>query len=239
MDVRLESDALLALWERGLATPAAERADALLDACGVAPPRTLGERNARLLGLHAQLFGPVLALRSHCPECASAAEFEIDCDALAREIAVTDASSPHRLVVGDHRLEFRLPSPADLAAAADCTTPEAFGLRVVERCVVACTVDERSVAVREIDSDVLDSLSARMEALDPGAVVAFAVACPNCDASWNARCDVADALWQKVETAAERVLLEIDTLARAYGWTEPDVLRLTPMRRAAYLQLSA
>jgi hypothetical protein len=45
-------------------------------------------------------------------------------------------------------------------------------------------------------------------------------------------------LWQKVQLAAERLLLDIDTLARAYGWTESDVLRLSPVRRAAYVQMT-
>ena len=45
-------------------------------------------------------------------------------------------------------------------------------------------------------------------------------------------------LWQKVRAGAERVLLDIDMLARSYGWTEREVLRLSPLRRAAYLQMA-
>ena len=36
---------------------------------------------------------------------------------------------------------------------------------------------------------------------------------------------------------AERTLADVDTLARAYGWTEAEVMELSPTRRAAYLQL--
>jgi hypothetical protein len=32
-------------------------------------------------------------------------------------------------------------------------------------------------------------------------------------------------------------LLDVDALARAYGWSEPQVLALSATRRAAYLQL--
>jgi hypothetical protein len=32
-------------------------------------------------------------------------------------------------------------------------------------------------------------------------------------------------------------LHEVDLLARAYGWTEPEVLALSEARRAAYLRL--
>jgi hypothetical protein len=86
---------------------------------------------------------------------------------------------------------------------------------------------------------VLDALSRHMETLDPGASVSFALDCPQCATHWQAPLDVGEMLWQKVRAAAERVLLDIDMLARAYGWTEREVLRLSPLRRAAYLQMVA
>jgi hypothetical protein len=91
--------------------------------------------------------------------------------------------------------------------------------------------------VRELPAQVLDALSQHMESLDPGATVSFALECPQCGVLWQAPLDVGDMVWQKVRAAAERVLLEIDALARAYGWTEREVLRLSPVRRAAYLQM--
>ena len=84
---------------------------------------------------------------------------------------------------------------------------------------------------------VLDALSQRMETLDPGASVSFALECPQCATHWQVPLDLAEVVWQKVRAAAEHVLLEIDLLARAYGWTEREVLRLNPLRRAAYLQM--
>ena len=84
---------------------------------------------------------------------------------------------------------------------------------------------------------VLDALSRHMEALDPGAGVSFALVCPQCGTCWDAQLDVGELVWQKLRAAAERLLLDVDALARAYGWTEPEVLRLSPVRRAAYLQM--
>jgi hypothetical protein len=45
-------------------------------------------------------------------------------------------------------------------------------------------------------------------------------------------------LWVELQRAAERTFVEIDALARAYGWAEKDVLGMSAMRRAAYLQLA-
>jgi hypothetical protein len=53
----------------------------------------------------------------------------------------------------------------------------------------------------------------------------------------RATLDPAEFLWAAAEAQARRLLLEVDALARAYGWREPDVLALPPARRRAYLEL--
>ena len=68
-------------------------------------------------------------------------------------------------------------------------------------------------------------------------MVSFALECPDCGHRWPAPVDVAEALWMEVQRAAERLLAEIDALARAYGWSEEEIVSLSPVRRAAYLQL--
>jgi len=46
------------------------------------------------------------------------------------------------------------------------------------------------------------------------------------------------AIMEFANDLAEGKLLPADMLARAYGWTEQEVMHLSPTRRAAYLQLS-
>ncbi|MBI3529345.1 MAG: hypothetical protein HY067_15425 [Betaproteobacteria bacterium] len=231
---------MLALWERALGQGASAREDALLGALpdAAAAPRTLGERNARLLALHAHLFGSELALLSHCPTCGNAAQFSVDCEALAAQTPATHAASPpHRLDTQGHSIEFRLPGSADIAAASSAPNDDEFASELLARCVLACTRDGASVPLRDLPATVLDALSQRMELLDPAASVSFELECPQCAEHWDARFDVGQLVFQKLQAAAERVLLDVDVLARAYGWTEPEVLCLSPARRAAYLQL--
>ena len=229
--------ALLALWECGIVTPPASRGEALVEAAWPAAPiRSLGERNARLLALHARLFGRDVDLISRCPACGTVAQFTGDCEQLAEGLRPSVELPPsHRLESCAHAIEFRLPSSGDVAiASADI---ERFPEILLDRCILECTRDGAPVPPRELPVPVLDALSRRMEALDPGASVSFAVSCPQCRAAWTAPLDVAEMLWRTMQAAAERLLLDIDTLARAYGWTEAEVLRLSPLRRAAYLQL--
>jgi hypothetical protein len=239
----LDADSLLALWERALGQPAGSRDDVLLRAMAQSaePPRALSERNARFIEIHASLFGRDLALVSHCPACGAIAEFTGDCAVLTRrlaeEMSTPEEGSSHHLESHGHLVEFRLPDAADVKAASTEDADDDFVWRLLDRCVVKCTRDGADVSVRELPGLVLEALSGRMEMLAPGASVSFAVTCPHCDARWNAPLDAAQLVWQKVQAAAERLLFEIDALARAYGWTELDVLRLSPLRRAAYLQM--
>lgn len=242
MGAELDGDALLRLWERALGQPPEARDEALLQGVSehVLPVQTLGERNARLIDIHTRVFGRELALLSHCAQCGTVAQFSADGELLVAQIpAPPDACTSHRLQVDGHVIEFRLPSRSDIAAASSTPSEDDFVLHLLERCVLACTRDDASVPVSTLPGAVLDALSQRMEALDPAASVSFAVECPQCDAQWDARLDVGQLVWQKVQTAAESLLLDIDALARAYGWTEREILRLSPTRRAAYLQMAA
>jgi hypothetical protein len=235
----VDAEALLTLWEAALEQPAAARGDALLAAAApaAASPRTLGERNARLLVLHERLFGPEIELLSHCPACGVATELAAECGALMAAMPDASTATLATLESDGYRVELRSPTSADVAAAASAHDAEEFALRVLDRCVLSCARDGSAWPVRELPAVVLDGISRRLELLDPGASVSFTVACPQCDARWNAPLDVGDLVWRKVQQVAERVLLDVDALAREYGWTEVEVLRMSATRRAAYLQL--
>lgn len=240
MRAGLDTEALLTLWECALGQPAGARDDALLRASfeDAEPPRTLGERNARLMELHARLFGREIELLSHCPACGAVAQFAADCESLtAQMLSRLDNTAPHRLEAQGHVIEFRLPGSADIAIASGEEGDEDFAQLLLDRCVLACTREGNNVPVRQLPAPVLDALSQHMETLDPGASVSFALDCPQCATRWQAPLDVGEMVWQKVRAAAERLLLDVDVLARAYGWTEREVLRLNPLRRAAYLQM--
>jgi len=241
MRAGLDAEALLTLWECAFGQPASTRDDALLRVSfeGVGP-WTLGERNAKLVELHARLFGREAELLSHCPACGTVAQFSGDCEALATQMwPRLDNAPPHRLEAQGHVIEFRLPDGADIAIASGEEGDEDFPQLLLDRCVFACTREGNKVPVRQLPASVLDALSQHMETLDPGASVSFALDCPQCATRWQAPLDIGEMVWQKVRAAAERVLLDIDVLARAYGWTEREVLRLSPLRRAAYLQMVA
>lgn len=225
---------LLDLWERIVAQPTLVRSDALRAAVGE-PTANLGANNAALIALRARLFGPRWALRAGCPACGENCEFTVDARALAEQLSaqLPDPEQTYQLTLPEGSVTFRLPSAEDLRDCAHCPDSDAAALAVLERCLI-------DAPLAALPEPARVSISERMQELDSAALVSFAVCCPSaaCAHCWDAALDVGSTVCSEVTAAAERVFLEVDILARAYGWSEAEVLALSPTRRAAYLQLN-
>ena len=83
----------------------------------------------------------------------------------------------------------------------------------------------------------LEEGARRLELADPQAHIEMAMRCPECALDWTAPFDVVSFLWQELDTWAARTLREVHVLASAYGWSEHDILEISPMRRRRYLEL--
>jgi hypothetical protein len=222
---------ILALWERGVGLTRWAREDSLLGALGAAPAE-LGARNAALLRLRGTLFDRRWLLCSRCPACTADCEFVVDCMALADQLsAIAPTPSTARVSHAGRSIALRAPTVNDLREIAVLPDAQSAARALLTRCV------SDGEALDELDDEAVADLSTHFEGLDPGALVSFALNCPSCGHDWSATIDVGNALWCELQRAAERALIEVDALARAYGWTEHEVLSLSPVRRAAYLQL--
>ncbi|MFF1676937.1 hypothetical protein ACFVYG_12980 [Streptomyces sp. NPDC058256] len=77
------------------------------------------------------------------------------------------------------------------------------------------------------------------EAADPAADVTLNINCPECGTATRAELDIASYLWTELDAWARDLLLDVHLLATAYGWSEPEILALSPLRRRYYLELCA
>ena len=105
-----------------------------------------------------------------------------------------------------------------------------------------CLVEPHEFAPQELDeffsAERLAQLGQRLTELHPQAETRLDFTCPECGKAWSDPADVADFLWTELSAKARQLLLEVDALARAYGWNEAEVLALSPARRTAYLRLA-
>jgi hypothetical protein len=231
--------ALLAVWERGRRERPGSRALTLLLAApesvrARAGSLTVGGRDAALLDVRERLFGREFAAVSSCPSCGEDIELAFAAREVRRETASVDRSMLH--VAGVH-VQFRLPTGDDVAAieaAPDVATARA-GL--VARCFAHAVQDHVPIAIDQLPAPIVDAVIARMAELDPQADVALDVACPWCGYSWLEPFDIVSFLWSELAAWARRLLNDVHVIASAYGWSEHDILALTPARRSAYLEM--
>ncbi|MGP4047387.1 T4 family baseplate hub assembly chaperone [Streptomyces sp. 2A115] len=236
---------LLDTWETGLAQAPSARALLLH---GVARPDTggeklstlpVGEREADLFALRRALFGERMQVRLACGTCGEDMEFDLDAGEFARSLG-TPADSVVRVAEGGWEVEFRVPGVADLTAAA--RHPDARRA-LLARCVVSVVRDGEAVPADGLSDALPEAVQRRLaeaaQAADPGADVTLNVSCPECGAATRAELDIASYLWTELDAWARDVLLDVHLLATAYGWSEPEILALSPLRRRYYLELCA
>ena len=90
--------------------------------------------------------------------------------------------------------------------------------------------------MEDLPPEVVRALSEAMAARDPQAEVRLRLVCPACGSDRIALLDVVTFLWTGIRTRAERLMREVSDLARAYGWSETDILSMSPARRRFYLE---
>ena len=231
---------LLSAWERTLAVARPWREIALLAAASGEPAERLarlpvGERDRRLLDLREHAFGNRLDCETACPACGARLELELTAAEIrppSRDVQPSDLRMTDESTV----VTFRLPDSADVAASrGSIRDPEEL---LLSRCVVEATHEGAPVDGAALPIAVRESLAARMAELDPLAELLLQLTCPECAHSWQADFDPAAFLLAEVDAWAARVLGEVDRLARAYGWSEAEILALSPLRRRRYLELA-
>ena len=231
----LAPGSLLELWERALALTPVERAVALAAAAAPAAEEAdvarlpLGRRDARLLRLRADWAGPGLESTAGCPACGEQVELAPDADVILG--AETSAKVPEPVESGGCVVTWRLPDSSDMLAAAAAADAVAAERTLLERCVSMSPSDE------PLSPECRAAVAAAMAAADPVADVLVDLTCPACDESFTAELDVAGTVWSELNVRAGELLREVDVLARAYGWTEAEVLSLGQGRRDAYLAI--
>ncbi|GHA89773.1 MULTISPECIES: hypothetical protein [Streptomyces] len=236
-------DELLAAWETGLPLGAAERSLLLHRAArpGAGTDELLsvpvGEREADLFALRRSLFGERMQVRIECGACGEAMEFDLDAGALSTR----PADRLLRVTDDDWVVDFRLPTVADLAAAGAAASSAGARRQLVNGCTVRALRGGEPVPAERLDTllpERVERLIAEKAAeADPTAEVTLNVACPECGGATRAELDITSYLWTELDNWARDVLLDVHLLATAYGWSEPHILALSPLRRRYYLEL--
>jgi hypothetical protein len=107
--------------------------------------------------------------------------------------------------------------------------------RLLSRCVLKARRADRPCDFDDIPNEALQALGDQLASLDPLADLRMELRCPACDHAWVVVFDIAGFLCQEIDHWAGRMLRTVSELAGAFGWSERDILRISPLRRQLYL----
>lgn len=227
--IRADLGLLLSAWSES-AAGAHRQIGTLLTALvrgAVLERDTLGQRNRRMLQLHAALFDRAIEARVACPVCKTHNEFAIP----RGEMLAAPMADPNAIVeitVRGAPARFRQPRLADIAAAANDNDPRAVLIGL-------CSLD----GLTGLSDDEAEALAARYEALDPLANIIIDTPCVQCGTAIAATVELADFVAHDIARLVDALLRDVDTIAGAYGWSEANILALPPRRRARYVGMIA
>ena len=234
---------LLNFWERSMDHTMIRRAvDSLCCASPGANEQEIaglciGERDARLLLLREWLFGQRLQNMAQCPFCSERIEWEMDIQDI--QLQVPNFGIPpenYLLEAEEYSILFRLPNGNDLEAAMDAkkrTKPE----NLLTRLILDCKFKNEPCKMNDLPGKILEILDQRIEEMNPQADIRMGLRCANCEHQWEVQFDIVSYLWIEINGWARHILQDIGTLARAYGWSEQNILNMSAARRQIYLDM--
>jgi uncharacterized protein (UPF0212 family) len=229
----LDAERIIALSERGAHLPPARRAALLLAAAFPDAPESallglaVGTRDRLLMQLRARMFGDSVTAHQSCGGCGE----ELELDFTAGEVGLAarreDEQLPEapvaRLSYRRRRFEVRAVCVADMIAAE-----AADGVEAALELLAVRTAPEAPPAARA-------RVAQALETLDPVADIQLEIPCPNCGSTQDLRLDPGTFVWEELAAQAPRILRDVADLARAYHWSERDILAMPASRRAFYL----
>lgn len=235
---------LLRAWERAGPVPPAARGAVLAWEAGLtsdleaALDMPVDGLTGLVASLYTDYFGPAADAVLDCRSCGATLDVAVPVSVASTDRGGAPAACELVLPSG-RRVKVRAPTTRDLLAVRE---EDDVAASLLARCVTevggAGPDDDRPRdGVTCADAADTAAVDATLEDLAGAAAVVVRTSCPECGTSVTAPVDVALFLWDQVAREAPAVLADITDLAATFGWSEAEILALTPARRASYLGL--
>jgi hypothetical protein len=198
---------------------------------------TVGDRERLLLAVSARLLGAEADLLTSCPGCGNLAEVPVR---FADLISIEPMTPPDRIELaspaGGWIARCRPITGADLEKAARS------GAHGVRDLLVGCLLDLSDPAGQlrspdSLPSECVADLADALAALDPAAECSAEIECPFCAGKIEALVD-GFTVMRTAFGGPQRLYEDVYHMARAYHWSEADILALPLRRRRHYLAIA-
>lgn len=237
----LSASELIDVWEWGINQPPLEQIFRLLafaldiDDIRQISELSVGERDNYLFLLRRNLFGKQLNCSMNCPECGEIIEWVSNIDEFCSLDYSKQINRELSLKHKNLKLKFRLPTSDDIIQAGLNGTNADFSRNLIMLCTTEATKNSRTVKNEGLPAKILAKIEEQMEEADPIANIQLSLTCPNCGHTWDEIFDILSFFMKEVDSWVKRLLQDVSVLALNYGWSEKDILELSPLRRQFYL----
>lgn len=197
---------------------------------------SIGERDTRLFRLREWLFGSDLLNMAECPQCHEKLEWIMSVSELPLKLSEQkERMLRYTLEVSPYTIQFRLPNSYDLMTALSDTAYQADPRKLFFDCILDAKNGNVQCQPQELPDDVLDQLDQRLAEEDPCSDISMLLRCSGCGHGWELPFDIVSYLWTEIDNWARHMLQEVAILASAFGWSEAEILTMSPQRRRVYL----
>jgi len=198
----------------------------------------IGERDARLLLFRELMFGRQMRNMAACPECSEKNEWETDTRDLLVQLPEA-STSPGKYIIKEkgYAISYRLPDSTDISKVIDEDKNTGSAGRLLTKLVLDCKFKNKPCEIQDIPVEILDELDREIEKKNQQADIRMIVQCVNCNHEWEVQFDIVSYLWSEIDDWARHILQDISVLAYTYGWSEKDILNMSPARRQIYLDM--
>jgi hypothetical protein len=173
---------------------------------------------------------------AECPACSEPLEYSLVAADL-RGPCNAPCENELMLDVQGFNLHLRLPNSDDLERASRFNDLSAARRFLLEGCIAEASRAGSAIATSAVPDSLSEEIEACIAQADPQTEILIRLCCSACQHSWQVLFDIERFLWVKFSALAKRLLREVHTLARAYGWSEAGILSLSASRRQAYLEM--
>ncbi|MBE9199616.1 MULTISPECIES: phage baseplate protein [unclassified Nodularia (in: cyanobacteria)] len=240
----LSAQNMLQIWETGQNQHPIDRAMTMLSfaypekSVDELASLSIGQRDTSLLTLREITLGDKMESYAECPQCAERLEFTVNVADIRLTEPIPAINQEYLLTSGNLQLRFRLPNSKDLAAVVGYQDVNKARYLIGQRCVLEVNRDGVALDDKELSPDLMTLLAQQMAECDPQAEILLNLTCPACNHHWQILFDIVAFFWSEISVQAKRLLREVHTLARFYGWREADILAMSAVRRQFYLDLA-
>ena len=198
---------------------------------------SIGKRDALLLSLRELTFGQGLLGLAGCPECSEKLELDFRLDDL-RSRSGSESGREIPFSLAGYNLRIRPVNTFDLLSIVHMKDVSQARDELLNRCILMAQYQGNDISFHQLPSALIESVEEKLEEMDPQADIRLALSCPSCSHKWDAPFDIVSFFWSEIDSWAHHILREVHALAEKYGWSESDILSLSPVRRRIYLEMA-